>query len=845
MKHLRLYLIYIATLLTACDQLPDFRSQAGMAYHFDAPATDWEECLPLGNGRIGLTLDGGIDRETIILNESSMWSGSQQDANNPDAQRALGRIRELIFEGHPDEAQTLMNEAFVCRGMGANGGDAADKAFGSYQLLGALLLDYTYPGDEHTTTSDYHRTLNIEDAVATVTYRHGKGTYTREAFTSFAADVAVVRLTADGERTLQLRVGLSRPERYSVSVDGRELEMHGRLYAGDGQVGPQARTPGDTAIHPEDSLTHAARMEGGGVRYAARVRVMLPQGGSVKSASDTSLAVEGAPEVILLVGMATDYFGHDPAATLRTQLDAANRPYAALRREHVAAYRERYGRVTLRLGRSTSRDAWPIDKRLEAFARDRRDPSLMALYYQFGRYLLLSSTRPGSLPPSAEGLWCHTIHTPDNGCYRTDGPLQMCYWPAETGNLPELIAPLETWTQRLATNGRTTAAAFYGARGWTTHALGNAWGYTAPGRTSLWTAASTSAARLCAPLFEHFRFTRDTAYLRRVYPTLREAALFLADRLTEDPRSHHLVIAPSFSPGNAYLMPDGRRATLCAGATVDDALVRELFTHTLQAAAILHTDAELSTLLTACLARLRPTTLTSDGRIAEWPDPARDADPRAPYAPHLYALFPGTDISPRRTPELAEAAHRTLEARGDAVSGLAGVWRVNYHARLCDGDRAYRILCDLLRPAASADGRPTGRTGTFHNLLFVDPTFRIAGNLGAAAGIAEMLVRSDDDVIEFLPARPAAWSEGEFSGLCVRGGAEASAQWRGRDMQVGLRATRAGTFRIKLPVDAEVLRIKRGGRLASCPVVGGTIAFALTPGETVEITWRQQPALKD
>lgn len=839
MKSFSILPLIAALLLAACDQLPRVGSQPRMAFHFDAPATTWEECLPLGNGRIGLTPDGGIDRETLILNEATLWSGSRQEADNPDAVRALGRIRELILGGHAAEAEALLNEVFVCRGVGTNSGDAADKPFGSYQMLGSLTLGYAYDGNERTSTTDYRRELRLEEAVSKVTFRRGKTTYTREAFTSFAADVAIVRLTADREHTMQLRIGLNRPERYAVAMDGNDLTLHGRLYVGDGQLGQPARTPGDTGVVVEDSVTRAARMEGGGVRYAARVRVVLPQGGQVRAANDTTLAVQGAPEIILLVSMATDYFGRNPDAIVRTQLaEAAAKPYDALRSEHVTAYRERFGRVAIRLGLPNGREDWPITKRLEAFSRDRRDPSLVALYYQFGRYLLLSSTRPGSMPPARQGLWCATTHTPDNGAYEVDGPLEMCFWPAETGNLGELIRPLADWTQRLVPSGRNTAAAYYGARGWTVHSWGNAWNYTAPGRDPLHSAAPTAAARLCAPLYEHFRFTRDTAYLRTVYPLLRDAALCLADRLVEDPRSRRLVLAPSLSPGNAYTLPDGRRAHVCAGATVDNALVRELFTHTIRAADILGADFDLRTFFAACLARLMPTAITADGQVAEWPDPARPADPHTPFAPQLYGLYPATEISRARTPDLADAARRTLEAHSEESGGLSVAEQVNSWARLGEGDRAYRLLCQLLRPVAS-DRAPSASGGTQPNLCFAAPTFRLAGNLGVTAGIAEMLVQSDDDGIEFLPARPAAWADGEFSGLCIRGGGEVWARWKGREVTAGLRATRTGTFRIKLPADGTDFRVRLSGRPVSCPVIGGAIVFTLNPDDKLEVSWRR------
>ena len=526
MKHLLYGLL--ALLLWGC-QAPDLRTDNEVSYFFNRPAQLWEECLPLGNGRIGMMPDGGVEAERILLNEISMWSGSKQDADNPAASYALPTIRRLLFEGRNDEAQQLMYNTFVCKGAGSNLGDGANAAYGSYQLFGYLNLRYHYALAEDT-VSNYRRTLNLSEAISSLSFKRGSVHYTREQFTSFAGDIGVIHLLADEDKALHFSLGLSRSEHAEVSLDGHDLLMSGRL--------------------PDGVDTTAMK----GMRFAAKVRVLLPKGGQLVP-SDTSLTVQRASEAIVLISLATDYWDSERfVAMLDRQLaEAERKDYATLRREHTEAYQALFNRVSLQLGR-TERDLWPIDKRLAAFAKDRQDPSLAALYFQFGRYLLISSTRVGLLPPNLQGLWCNTIHTPWNGDYHLNINLQMNHWPAEVTNLSELHLPLVEWTKQQVASGERTAKAFYNARGWVTHILGNVWEFTAPGEHPSWGATNTSAAWLCQHLYTHYLYTLDEAYLQDIYPTLRGAALFFVDMLVEDPRSHYLVTAPTTSPENAYIL---------------------------------------------------------------------------------------------------------------------------------------------------------------------------------------------------------------------------------------------------------------------------------------------------
>ena len=523
-KIIRPSIVALLVLLASCD-MAEVKTANKIAYHFDEPARIWEETLPLGNGRLGMMPDGGINKENILLNEISMWSGSKQDTDNPQAVWSLANIRRLLFEGKNDEAQDLMYRTFVCKGAGSGQGQGANVPYGSYQLLGNLVLDYVYV-DGSDSVAAYRRELNLNDAIASTSFRKGKVNYSRESFTSFSGDLGVVHLMADADKVLNFTVGMNRPEHYALSVDGKDLLMKGQLPDG------------------VDTL------EMKGVKYGARVRVLLPKGGSLIP-GDSSLTVQNASEAILLVSMATNYKNEGFEDQLFSLLaESERKDYSTLRKEHVNAYRSLFDRVDLDLGRS-ARDEMPINERLHAFQEDQNDPSLGALYFQFGRYLLISSTRTGSLPPNLQGLWCNTINTPWNGDYHLNINFQMNHWPAEVTNLSELHLPMIEWTKQQVESGERTAKVFYNARGWVTHILGNVWEFTAPGEHPSWGATNTSAAWLCEHLFTHYQYTLDKEYLKEVYPVMKGAALFFTDMLVRDPRNNYLVTAPTTSPENA------------------------------------------------------------------------------------------------------------------------------------------------------------------------------------------------------------------------------------------------------------------------------------------------------
>lgn len=802
---LKCAVLLLTALLTGCD-VPNMETSRTLAYHFDSPAEIWEETLPLGNGRLGMMPDGGVNNEKIVLNDISMWSGSKQETDNPQALYALPSIRRLLFEGRNDEAQELMYNTFICKGAGSGLGQGANVPYGSYQILGNLTIDYMYPGNSDS-ISGYSRTLNLDEAVAFTSFRKGKNLFGRESFTSFADDLGVIHLTADTDKALNFTLGLNRPEHYKVITDGNDLLMQGQLPDGT-----------DTAVSK-------------GTRYAARVRVVLPKGGTIVPA-DSSVTVRNASEAILLVSMATDYFNKDLEGSIAAPLaKAEKKDFTTLKKEHVAAYRSLFARVDLDLGHS-ERENLPIDERLEAFNRDKNDPGLAALYFQFGRYLLISSTRVGLLPPNLQGLWCNTINTPWNGDYHLNINLQMNHWPAEVTNLSELHLPLVEWTKQQMESGERTAKAFYNARGWVTHILGNVWEFTAPGEHPSWGATNTSAAWLCEHLYMHYLYTLDKEYLEDVYPVLKGASLFFVDMLVKDPRNGYLVTAPTTSPENGYKLPNGKTAAICAGSTMDNQIVRELFTNTIDAARILGVDSAFADDLAVKRAGLMPTTIGKDGRIMEWLEAYEEVEPHHRHVSHLYGLYPGNEISMENTPALAEAARKSLEARGDKSTGWSMAWKINFWARLHDGDHAFKLLSDLLRPCVDRSTNMTNGGGTYPNLFCAHPPFQIDGNFGGTAGIAEMLVQSQAGCIELLPALPAAWKNGNFKGLKVRGGGEVSAKWSvGALTEASLKALVPGIFQIKLPENSTNLSVRINQKSVSLPVINGMLSLELGAGD--------------
>jgi alpha-L-fucosidase 2 len=752
-------------------------AQSALQLTYDKPASKWTEALPIGNGRIGAMVFGGVPDERLQINEATLWGGGPHDYTRPDAYAHLAQIRQLIFEGKPDQAEKLSGPLM---------GDP--KVLMPYQPFCDLHLHFA--GAQQAT--QYSRSLRLEDATAETDYTVGSTTFRREAFISFPDQVMVVRLTASQPGQIAFTLGLDSPQPGTqvVSTGDDALQL-------TGQIQPRQNSP----------WSWTGSWDQPGEKFAAVLKV-IPEGGSVH-AENNQLQIAGANAVTILFSNATSFRNYhdisgDALTSARQDLaGAAGRSYDELRRRHLDDFQNLFSRVRLQLGQGSVQDqsTETTDRRIAGFA-ETNDPGLAALYFEFGRYLLISSSRPGGQPANLQGIWNEDLHPAWSSKWTTNINLEMNYWQADSGDLWETEQPLWSLIGDLETTGSKTAVEEYHSQGWVLHHNTDLWRATAPvdGSWGIW---PMGEAWLANQMWDHYTFSEDREFLaRQAYPAMKGAADFILGFLVEAPAgtpfAGKLVTNPSTSPENQYIL-DGKKVGMTWASTMDLELIRELFENTRRAAEILGVDPEMRTKLEQTEQRLPPLQIGKRGQLQEWIEDYQEAEPHHRHTSHLWSLYPGHDITLGTTPSIAAAARRTLELRADGETGWSHAWRTALWARLHDPEQAYSNLRLLISK------------NTLPDMFDLCPPFQIDGNLGGPAGITEMLVQSTENSIDVLPALPAEWPSGSLTGVRVRGGAKLDIVWRdGRLTELKLQSEHPTRYHIVYGNRSADVRLRPG-----------------------------------
>lgn len=717
-----LIFFYISASIIHAQEKPD-----ALKIWMTHPAEEWKNALPVGNGRLGAMVFGGINTERLQLNEETVWTGKDADFHNPQSREGLKEVRKLLFEGKYTEAEAVALKKI----MGQRSTDYSQ----TYQTLGDLFINFGK--QEHI--DNYRRELDIENAIAKVSYHANYTRYTREIFSSAVNQVIVIKLSAKRDSALNFSLRYTRPGNMA-KIETKNNEFQISEHVGNGT----------------------------GVKMYARIRIIAPTG-NVISATD-SITVKNARSAIVLIAAATDYRGGNPDEITRKQInEAARKDHEELKSAHIKDYRKYFDRVDLDLG-TTDAVYFPTNSRIDAMKNGNTDPQLIELYYQFGRYMLISSSRPGCLPANLQGIWADGLYPPWSADYHININIQMNYWPAEITNLSELHIPFLEFIDALREDGRKTAKEVYGCKGVMTHFTTDPWHYTEPFGDINWGMWPMGMAWCCQHHWEHYLFTEDKDYLQKLgYPVMKDAAEFCIDWLIIDPKTGKLVSGPSISPENKFITTNGEIAAMVMGPTMDQMIIWDLLSNTIEASKVLNVDAGFREKMEKTLLNLAPVQIGSDGRLMEWTEEFKEKNPGHRHISHLFGLHPGHQITKQHNPEFLEAARKTIDyrlANGGGHTGWSRAWIINFFARLQDGEAAYENIIALLRKS------------TLDNLFDTHPPFQVDGNFGAVAGITEMLMQSHTGEIHLLPALPGAWQQGHVNGICSRGGYDVNIEWQ-------------------------------------------------------------------
>lgn len=799
MKHFKTYLAAMALALSGCQSATDSCETTELWYA--QPAKVWMESLPIGNGRLGAMTYGGIEEEKLALNESTMWSGQyNENQNKPFGREKMNQLRKLFFEGKLSEGNRIAGDNL----------HGNQTPFGTHLPIGDLKMQFIYPEGKVT---DYRRSLSLDEAVSSVSFNSGGVNYKREYFATNPDNVLVLRLTADKQKSITMNMGLDLMRQADLSVENNQLVFTGKV---------------DFPLHGP-----------GGVCFEGRIAV-LADNGEVKM-EQSGVSIKEADTVTLIVDVRTDYKSPDYKTLCADGVEkAAVKSYDELKQAHIKDYNTLYNRVSIHFGQDANR-AMPTDVRWKQVKEGKTDTGLDALFFQYGRYLTIASSRENSpLPIALQGFFndnkaCNMGWTND---YHLDINTEQNYWAANVGNLAECNAPLFTYIKDLAHHGAKTAEVVYGCKGWTAHTTANVWGYTPASSTIIWGLFPMAGSWIASHLWTQYEFTQDKQYLAETaYPLLKGNAQFILDFLAKDPKSGYLMTGPSISPENWFRTAGGEEMVASMMPACDRELAYEILSNCVRASEILDTDREFADSLRTAIAQLPPIQLRANGAIREWFEDFEEAHPNHRHTSHLLALYPFSQITLEKTPELAEAARKTIENRLSAENWEDTEWsRANMicmYARLKDAQEAYKSV-QLLQGKLSRENlmtvSPGGIAGAEGDIYSFD------GNPAGTAGMAEMLIQNHEGYVEFLPCLPVEWKDGSFKGLCLKGGAEATAEWTNAVInKASLKATADQVLKVKIPQGKKYRVLLNGKEAIANPDAKGLITVDMKRGDLLEL----------